>query len=136
MYVDYLAVAAAGFLGAVTRALVSSASNGLFSSAVPFGTLVVNLTGSFVLSFFMFFSLDRLRVNPRLRLAVGTGFLGAYTTFSTFALESVELIREGQAGLFLVYLLATPLGCVLMAWLGAVLSKAVAEDKSSTPENQ
>jgi len=67
--------------------------------------------------------MERLKVNPRLRLAVGTGFLGSFTTYSAFALESVFLFRGGMTGLFLLYVIATPAGCIIMALAGNRMSK-------------
>ncbi|MFZ5641265.1 MAG: fluoride efflux transporter CrcB [Bacillota bacterium] len=131
---DYLAVGIAGFLGAVTRAVLSKIiiRTGL-ASPFPVNTLVINLTGCFVLSLLMHLTMDWLEINPRLRLAVGTGFLGAYTTFSTFAVEAVNLIRNNLPGLAFIYILATPLGCVLFAWFGAVLSKVITGQGGGMP---
>lgn len=129
---DYLAVAIGGFLGAVTRAALSELIGAGFSMPFPVNTLVINLTGCFVLSFFLNLTLNRLKINPKLRLAFGTGFLGAYTTFSTFALESVNLLRNNLVWVSFAYILATSLGCVLFAWGGAVLSRALTEPRSDT----
>jgi len=126
---DYLAVAAAGFLGTVTRAILGKLMQTGFDIPFPVGTLVINLTGCFILSFFLHITIERLTINPRLRLAVGTGFLGAYTTFSTFAVESINLLRTGHPWLSLAYILSTSLGCILLAWIGAVLSRAVTTTK-------
>lgn len=120
---DYLAVAAAGFLGAVSRGFISNLIKPDFAGHFPLSTLMVNLTGCFILSLFMSLTLSRLIINSRLRLAIATGFLGAYTTFSTFSLEAVNLVRSGPGWLALGYILATPLGCILAAWLGDVLSR-------------
>lgn len=129
---DYLAVAIAGFFGAVTRALLSKLVGAGFTTLFPVGTLVVNLTGCFVLSFFLDITLSRLKINPKLRLAFGTGFLGAYTTFSTFTLEAVNMLRNNLIGLSFIYILATSLGCVLFAWAGTVLSRVFTEQRSDT----
>ncbi|MHB9094526.1 MAG: fluoride efflux transporter FluC, partial [Eubacteriales bacterium] len=88
---DYLAVAIAGFLGAITRAALGKAIKALVVTVFPLGTFIINLTGCFILSFFLTLTLERLEINPKLRLAIGTGFLGAYTTFSTFAVDSINL---------------------------------------------
>lgn len=122
---DYLAVAAAGFLGAVTRAVLGKLMQTGFDIPFPVGTLVINLTGCFVLGFFLNITIERLAINPRLRLAVGTGFLGAYTTFSTFAVESINLFRTGPPWLALIYIFSTSFGCVVLAWVGVVFSRAI-----------
>ncbi|ADG81458.1 CrcB protein [Thermincola potens JR] len=122
---DYIAVGLAGFLGAVTRVFLGKIINTWLGWSFPVNTLIINLTGCFALSFFLTLTLERLEINPRLRLAIGTGFLGAYTTFSTFAVESINLIRNQQVWPALVYLLATPLGCVTLAWAGSAAAKAL-----------
>lgn len=133
---DYLAVAIAGFMGAVTRAAMGKViKTGLFP-VFPLNTLVINLTGSLVLSFFLTATLERVNINPRLRLAFGTGFLGAYTTFSTFALESVNLMEKGQLWTSLVYIALTSLGCVAAAWIGAAAGRAANLRGSNETETQ
>lgn len=132
---DYLAVAIGGFLGAVTRAALGKLIKAGFTSSFPVNTLIINLTGCFILSFFLTLTLDRLEINPKLRLAIGTGFLGAYTTFSTFALESINLLRSNMAWLFLAYILSTSLGCVVFAWFGDVLSRVMAAQPDDLTES-
>lgn len=131
---DFLAVAVAGFFGAVTRAAFQKAIKALVLTAFPLGIFIINLTGCFILSFFLTTTLERLEINPRLRLAIGTGFLGAYTTFSTFALDSVYLIRSQQVWASLAYILGTSLGCVILAWLGAATGKALARRRGNETE--
>lgn len=90
-----LAVAAAGFTGAVGRWLVDLAVQHRTESALPVGTLVVNVTGSAALGFVVGIGLYH-GVADTWRTVVGTGFLGAYTTFSTFAYETVRLVEDGS----------------------------------------
>lgn len=115
---NYLIVAAAGFLGAVTRKFISGLFQLSFLPGIPVNTLFVNITGCFVLSLFMIVTAERYKVDPRLRLAFGTGFLGAYTTFSTFSVETLNLIQSGKFVNALAYLFLTPAGCVFFAWAG------------------
>lgn len=92
----YLLIGGAGFLGAVTRYSIAKLSTQLFGPAFPVGTLVINVTGSFVLGWILSVAGDRLMPSETMRLAVAVGFLGAYTTFSTFAFESDALLQDGQ----------------------------------------
>lgn len=122
---DFLAVAVAGFLGAITRAAVGKAVKALVVTVFPLGTFIINLSGCFILSFFLTLTLERLEINPKLRLAIGTGFLGAYTTFSTFAVDSVNLMKSHQIWISVAYILGTSVGCVVMAWLGVATSRVL-----------
>lgn len=119
---DFVAVGIAGFLGAVARfALSNILKFGIF----PFSTLIVNLTGCFVLTFFLTLTLEYLEINPRIRLAFGTGFLGAYTTFSTFTVDSLNLINSGHLLMALFYILGTSFGSVIFALLGVSFSSLI-----------
>lgn len=95
LLIQCLAVGAGGSLGAVLRFLVATLCGRLFGTGFPIGTLVINLTGSFFLGWFLTALQERLTVTDTLRLAVAVGFVGAYTTFSTFAYESNSLLTEG-----------------------------------------
>ncbi len=90
-----LLIGGAGALGAMARygleGIVSTRWPGLF----PLGTFVVNVTGCFVLGFVFTLTTERFMVDPTIRSAVTIGFLGAYTTFSTFSLETLRLIEDG-----------------------------------------
>ena len=94
-----LLVGLGGFGGAVLRWLVDGWVSERNPSAFPLGTFVVNLTGSFVLGVLFAWVLERDVLPPDVRLPLMVGFLGAYTTFSTFMLESWRLIEEGAYGL-------------------------------------
>jgi CrcB protein len=74
-----------------------------FGIGFPMGTLLANLSGAFLMGFFVTFTLDRLVIAPDLRLLIAVGFLGSYTTFSTYALDASNLLRSGQSGLALLY---------------------------------
>ncbi len=88
-----------GFAGAVARWLIDGWISERNPTALPLGTLVVNLTGSFVLGFLFAWVIERDVLPPDVRLPLMVGFLGAYTTFSTFMLESWRLVEEGAYGL-------------------------------------
>ena len=90
-----LAVGFGGFLGALCRWAVAAASAVIFGTGFPVGTIVINLSGSFVLGWFMSRVARGAAVSEPVQLAVTVGFLGAYTTFSTFMYESDTLLRTG-----------------------------------------
>ncbi|MBX6422716.1 fluoride efflux transporter CrcB [Thermosulfurimonas sp. F29] len=91
----FLYIALGGSLGAVCRYLVSGWFL-RFGADFPLGTLVVNLLGALLLGFFMELSTRTLLIPPEIRLLVAVGFLGSFTTFSTFAYETGELLKEGE----------------------------------------
>lgn len=95
MLVQALAVGGAGFVGAVARWLVALSIGRVFHGRFPLGTLVINVSGSFFLGWFVTFVTFRYPVPDTLRLAIATGFVGAYTTFSTYMLESNQLFQDG-----------------------------------------
>ncbi|HEX3724727.1 MAG TPA: fluoride efflux transporter CrcB [Pirellulales bacterium] len=117
----YLVVGAAGSLGAILRLMISTLCGRVFGAAFPVGTLVINLSGSLFLGWFLAVVSERV-VSENFRLAVAVGFVGAYTTFSTFAYESSALLQDGSAikalfnmiGSVVLGLLAVRLGI----WLG------------------
>ncbi len=103
-----------GFLGANARYLLGGFISERWGATFPFGTFVINVTGSFVLGFFMAYAQERPWVAPAARLMFAVGFVGAYTTFSTFEYETMRLIQQREL--------------VLAAWnvFGSLLSGAVA----------
>ena len=112
-----LLVALGGALGAVARFLVGTGIARRFGAAWPWGTLFINLTGCFLIAV-----LTARLTNPTLRYLLPVGFVGAYTTFSTFEYETLRLFQVGQPGGALAYVLASNVlgfGAVALgAWVG------------------
>jgi CrcB protein len=97
-----------------------------WAEGFPYGTLLINVTGSFILGFAAVIILERLRPEHHsLYLLVGTGFCGGYTTFSTFELETLGLVQGGNAWLALVYVLASVVIGFVAVVLGVVLAGVV-----------
>jgi len=95
--IQYLSVAGAGAVGAVFRFFIASVCGAMFRTTFPVGTFIINISGSFFLGWFLAFARNRIGISDTLRLAVGVGFVGAYTTFSTFMYESNSLLESGSS---------------------------------------
>ncbi len=91
----------------------------------PFGTLVINVTGSFVLGFFLVWTTERVIADPRWRLLVAVGFCGGYTTFSSYAFESFYLMEQGQWWAALGNMIGSNALSMVGVALGAVLARSL-----------
>jgi CrcB protein len=119
----YFWIGIGGFLGANARYLVSRLCADLFGARLPWGTFAVNVTGSFVLGFLLTLITHRMIPHgDQFRLAIGVGFIGAYTTFSTFEFETHSLLDSGQWPMAL----ANVLGSVLVGFIAVRLGIAAA----------
>ncbi len=120
-----LYVAAGGALGAVARYLVFSGAAVLFGHGYPFGTLIVNIIGSFALGLFVEISALVWSPSPEVRVFVVVGLLGAFTTFSTFSLDVVTLLQRGQTASALIYVASSVVLSITAFWLGLVATRSV-----------
>src|SRR5258708_34838168 len=122
--VRYLAIGLAGFAGAISRVLVATLFGRWFNIRFPLGTLFINVTGSLFLGWFLTHIATR-NVSDTTRLAIGVGFVGAYTTFSTFMYDSNRLDADGArleaianlAGSLILGVLAVKAGIMLAKWV-------------------
>ena len=118
MWQTLLWVAAGGALGAVARSLVTGVLFTWVPGAYPWGTLVVNVVGSFAIGV-LFASLSgALWLHTIARPFLVVGFLGGFTTFSAFSIETLTLLDDGRAGIAVAYALTSVLLCVGAAWAG------------------
>ena len=126
MMAQITAIAIGGACGAVMRWLMASAVQRQFSgSAFPWGTFSVNAVGSFLLGFLFIWLIERSSMGEVMRLALTVGFLGAFTTFSTYSVESIRLLQEGAYTLALGNVLGQVLVGLTLAWLGMQLARSL-----------
>ena len=112
-----------GGLGATARYWLSGAVYRFMSSQFPYGTITVNILGCLLIGFLMSFFADRFVISPSLRLFLTLGFLGGFTTFSTFSYETIQLLRDGQAFSAFANILFTTLNCLAATWIGSIIGK-------------
>jgi CrcB protein len=118
-----LAIAAGGAVGALLRYWVSTAVYGLLGRGFPYGTLAVNLLGSFLMGFLFVMLNERLAAPPELRAALLIGLLGAFTTFSTFSIETFNLIEQADYLKAMANMVLSVVLCLALAWMGLVLGR-------------
>ena len=112
-----------GFFGANARYLLQVWVAERWGAAFPYGTLLANLGGSFFIAFFLTLAGGRLPVSPETRLFVAIGFLGGFTTFSSFSYETFQLLAQGDGWLSLWNVVANLLLGLASVWLGVFLAR-------------
>jgi fluoride exporter len=123
--VNYVWIALGAVVGAGARYFLSGFVARSFSATFPYGTLLINLTGSFVLGFFLIYSSERVLLDPRWRLLVAVGFCGSYTTFSSYTFESFALMEQGQWLLMGANILFSNVLCLAAVLAGAALARGL-----------
>lgn len=123
MLKTYLVVMLGGGLGAAARVWLSLAIATRWGETFPFGTLVVNVSGCFVIGLFAALTGPdgMLLTSPLLRQGVMLGVLGGFTTFSSFSLQTVALLKDGELMFALLNMAGSLAGCVIATWLGLAL---------------
>ena len=112
-------------LGANLRYFVAQYVAKLVPTNFPLGTLIINLSASLVLGFFLIWTSERVLVDPRWRLFVAVGFCGAYSTYSSYAFETLALFEAGQFSFAALNVVITNVTCFLAVVLGAALARAL-----------
>ena len=120
---NFLLISAGAVLGANTRYWLGDWAAQKWGAGFPTGTLIINLTGSLLLGFFMTLATERFMLDPRWRLLFAVGFLGAYTTFSTYTYESFSLLSKGQWLPGLINLLGSTVLGVVAVGVGVYLGR-------------
>ena len=121
----YFLIALGGSLGSVARYWIGSTIANRLGTRFPYGTFVVNMTACIVIGFILAFMARRADINPAWRYLIPVGFVGAYSTFSTFEWETYSSL---QAGAFLIAGLYVVLSCLLglaAVWCGVLVAKAI-----------
>lgn len=111
--INYLIIGVGGFIGAITRYALALWIGQRWGRSFPLGTFVINVSGSFLIGLIMSLLTDRFMANPYWRLLLVVGFLGAYTTFSTFEFETGNLLKDGE-------ILYAALNVVLSVFVGFI----------------
>ena len=122
---DFLAISLAAIVGANLRYLISRLAVREFGPVFPYGTLAINIIGSFIVGFFVIWTTERVLVDPRWRLLVVVGFCGSFTTFSSYAFESMSLFERGQWGLMLANIFSNNILCLGGAIAGMAVARAL-----------
>ncbi|HET6208678.1 MAG TPA: fluoride efflux transporter CrcB [Terracidiphilus sp.] len=121
----YLLIGLGGALGSVARYWVGSTVGGRMGVRFPYGTLVVNLTACLVIGFTLTWLSDRAEISPAWRYMIAVGFIGAYSTFSTFEWETLSTLRSGALALASLYAVGSLILGLAATWCGAALAEAL-----------
>lgn len=122
---DFLAISIAALVGANLRYLLNRLTVEKLGPIFPYGTLLINVAGSFIVGFFVIWTTERVLIDPRWRVLVVVGFCGSFTTFSSYAFETVAYFEHGQWLLMLANVLSNNLLCLGAALVGMALARVL-----------
>jgi len=122
---DFLIISAGAIFGANARYLISRYAVKILGPVFPYGTLFINVVGSLIVGFFMVWASERVLADPRWRLLIVVGFCGAFTTFSSYAFETMSYFEQGQWLLMWTNLLTNNVLCLLGALAGMALARVI-----------
>ena len=120
-----LLISLGAILGANLRYFVAQYVAKLIPSNFPFGTLIINISASFILGFFLIWTTERVLADPRWRTFIAVGFCATYSTYSSYAFETFALIEKGLFSLAILNFLATNVVCLIAVILGAMLARSL-----------
>jgi CrcB protein len=121
----YWMVGLGGFFGSIARFWLGSYITYRVGARFPYGTFVINVTGSFLIGLVVTLLAERTHWNPNLLYLIPVGFIGGYTTFSTFELEAFREVRNGDVLLALFYVILSVCAGFAAVWLGAIAGRAL-----------
>jgi fluoride exporter len=119
----FLMVGIGGFLGAIARFWLGGFISEKIGTRFPFGTFVINCSGSFLIGFMITLLAERTHWSPNWRYLIPVGFIGAYTTFSTFEYETFRVMQEGELSMALLNIFLSVLIGFLAVWLGVIAGR-------------
>ncbi len=119
----YLWIALGAVAGASSRYFISGYVARTFATVFPYGTLMINITGSLLLGFFLILAGERVLLDPRWRFLIAIGFCGSYTTFSSYAFETFAYVEQGQWLLMAANILANNVLCLAAVLAGAAVAR-------------
>lgn len=122
---NFIMVSVGAIVGANLRYILSRYAAKILGPVFPYGTLLINISGSFLVGWFMIWTTERVLVDPRWRLLLVVGFCGGYTTFSSYAFESMAYFEQGQWLLMATNILANNLLCLTAAVAGMALARVL-----------
>ena len=118
-------IAAGGATGALMRYWMSNGVYAILGRGFPYGTLTVNVVGSLLMGFCYVFVIERMDVSVEWRAALMIGLLGAFTTFSTFSIETLNLLESGEQLKAALNILLSVTLCIIGCWLGMIVGRNV-----------
>lgn len=121
----YLLIAAGGALGSMARYWVGATISGRWGAKFPYGTFVINLTACLIIGFVLTLLGKRAGLNPAWRYLIPIGFIGAYSTFSTYEWETLSTLRSGAIAMAALYAFASLFLGLMATWAGAVLAELI-----------
>jgi len=120
-----LLISLGAIIGANLRYFVAQYVARVIPSSFPLGTLIINISASFILGFFLIWTSERVLADPRWRLFIAVGFCATYSTYSSYAFETFALFEKGQFALATLNMLASNIVCFIAVVLGAVLARGL-----------
>lgn len=121
----YLLIAVGGALGSIARYWVGSTISGRMGTKFPYGTFVINITACILIGFSITYLGKRVDLNPAWRFLIPVGFIGAFSTFSSYEWETLSTLRSGAFALASLYAVGSLILGLAAVWLGAALAEAI-----------